>query len=350
MTQRKNVSTRWIWVATCCLMGATLVLTSCDDDVEAIIGTEKPFTIWGFINAGADTQFVRVFPINDQLLTENQNTIDARVFSTNLTTGDRQEWTYENVQFDSLISGHVFWAGFRGEHEHRYQLEVVRSDGATTSSTVTVPPEVSFNVEVRANSTRIPVSIEGSIPNLVGVRVTYNAVNVPPLQAWPVGTVVADPVQLPVTLGYDNLIEKEGDTWSFEIDMVRDFDAVSRIYGLNCLITSELGSAPDVWLRTMEISALAADSTWDPPGGVFDPNFLAVPGTFSNVENGFGFFGAGQANNITVSPGEAVSRAAGYNFQPQCPGFSPQPIPECMNPPEPCVGEVLPDIWRIWLQ
>lgn len=334
----------------CCFVCGVLLFSSCEDDVDAIIGTEKPFTIWGFINAGADTQFVRVFPINDQLLTDTGEDIDARVYSTNLTTGEQLEWNYENVQFDSLISGHVFWSTFRGQPEHRYLLEVVRSDGATSSVTVTVPPEVTFSVEVNPNSTRIPVSIEGSIPNLVGVRVTYNAVNVPPLQAWPVGTVVADPVQLPVTLGYDNLIELEGDKWTFVVDMVRDFDAVSRIYGLNCLITSELGSAPDVWLRTMEISALAADSTWDPPGGEFDPNALAVPGTFSNVENGFGFFGAGQSNNITVSPDESVSLAAGYGFQPQCPGFSPQPIPECMNPPVPCVGEILPDIWRIWLR
>ena len=340
----------WLFLFTTCLMGAMLLLSSCDDSVDAFIGTEKPFTIWGFINAGADTQFVRVFPINDELLQDVREDIDARVFSTNLTTGERLEWNYENVQFDSLISGHVFWSGFRGVHEHRYRLEVVRSDGATSSVEVTMPPEVDFRVEVRENSTIIPVSIEGSIPNLVGVRVTYNAVNVPPLQAWPVGTVVADPVQFPVTLGYDNLLEQQGDTWTFEIDMVRDFDAVSRIYGLNCLITSELGSAPDVWLRTMQISALAADSTWAPPGGDFDPNALAVPGTFSNVENGFGFFGAGQANNVTVSPSETVSLAAGYNFTPQCPGFSPQPIPECMDPPVPCIGEVLPDLWRIWLR
>ena len=333
-----------------CLVAVAPLFVSCEDNVNAIVGTDLPFTVWGFVNAGADTQFVRVFPITQDLLPDVSPGIDARVFSTDLDTGERQEWNYEYIDFDSLIAGHVFWSGFRGEHEHRYRLEVIRSDGATTSAEITVPPEVSFDVQFNGSNTNIPVVIEGSIPNLVGVRVTYNAVNVPPLQAWPVGTVVADPVQLPVTIGYDRVIEKEGDTWTFVIDMTRDFEAVAEVYGLNCLITAESGSAPDVWLRNIEISALAADSSWDPPGGDFDPNALAVPGTFSNVTNGYGFFGAGQANNFLISPSPELNQSAGYGFEPKCPGFSPQPVPECLDPPVPCVGEVLPDLWRIWLR
>ncbi len=279
-----------------------------------------------------------------------EGSIDARVFSTNLTTGDRREWSYEAVQFDTLIEGHIFWSPFRAEHEHRYRLEVVRSDAVASSVEVTVPSAVDFQIEVNQGSTSIPVLIKGDVPNLVGLRVTYHAVNIPPQNAWPVGTSITGTVQYPVTIIYDNVVEKVDDGWVTEIDMIRDFIAVREVYRLNCLVTEETGSAPDVWLRLMEFSALAADSTWSPPGGSFEPNALSVPGTFSNVENGYGFFGAGQGIRHEWSPDPTVSLTAGYNFEPRCQGLFARPVPECMEPPVPCINERIRDLWRIWLR
>jgi len=40
------------------------------------------------------------------------------------------------------------------------------------------------------------------------------------------------------------------------------------------------------------ISITVLNVEFDPPGGAFDPEVLAQPGTFTNVENGFGFIGA----------------------------------------------------------
>jgi hypothetical protein len=40
----------------------------------------------------------------------------------------------------------------------------------------------------------------------------------------------------------------------------------------------------------MEITSL--DDDFVPPGGVFDPEILVQPGTFSNVTNGFGYIGS----------------------------------------------------------
>ncbi len=332
------------------LLGVLAAASGCEESVDPIIGTELPFTLWGFMNTGADTQFVRVFPIRDQLIPEQGGGIDARVFSTDLTTGDQREWTYEAVQFDSLIEGHLFWAPFRAEHEHRYRLEVVRSDDATSRVTVTVPAVVDFQIEVTQGSTIIPVRIIGDVPHLVGLRVTYHAVNIPPQLAWPPGTSIAGAVQYPVTILYENVVEKVDDGWVTEIDMVRDFIAVREVYRLNCLITDDRGSAPDVWLRQMEFSALAADSSWAPPGGSFEPNIISVPGTFSNVENGYGFFGAGQGIRYEWSPDQTVSLLAGYNFEPRCQGLFPRPEPECMEPPVPCINESIRDLWRIWLR
>lgn len=332
------------------LFSVFVLLAGCEDSVDPFKGTELPYTIWGFLNAGTDTQFVRVFPIRDELIPDVNVDLDARVYSTDLTTGERREWIYERVDFDTLIEGHLYWSAFRAEHSHRYRLEVMSPEGEVTSSEITVPSEIEFHVDIRENSTKFPVRIIGDIPNLVGLRVTYNAVNVPPQLAWPVGTPIADAVALPVSIDYRNVVEQTDDGWEMLIDMRRDYTAVREVFRLNCLVTDELGSAPDLWLRGIEFAALAADSSWDPPGGEFDPNLLSVPGTFSNVTNGYGFFGAGQAISQGWTPTVNVSLDAGFNFEAQCQGISPVPIPSCMDPPVPCVGERLPGLWRIWLR
>ena len=325
-------------------LGLLLATAGCEESVDAITGTEIPFTIWGFLDSAADTQYVRVFEVADQLIPDRDAKIDARVFSTNRTTGQRREWMYERVHFDSLITGHFFRAPFRPQHEDRYLLEVVRSDGETASAEVTVPPAANFTLETGESSVTIPVFIEGNVPNLIGLRVTYHAINVPPPQAWPQGTPVAAAVQLPVIVSYDDRVERIPGGWRFTIDMDRDFEIVRRAYQINCLITDPEESAPDVWLRKMEFSGLIADSAWAPPGGVFDANVLSVPGTFSNVKNGYGFFGAGEGIGRVWTPVTETSLQAGYNFLPKCTGLFPTNVPECHNPPVPCVSEIFQGI------
>src|SRR5690606_19599811 len=302
------------------LVGLVLLVAGCEQSVDPIVGSEHPYTIWGFMNAGADTQVVRVFPIREELFPELGSGIDARVFSTDLTTGERREWTYEVVQFDSLIEGHLFKSPFRAEFEHRYRLEVVRSDGATSSAEVVVPPEVTFEIDVDPNSTIIPVRIEGDAPILLGVLVTYHATNVISPTAWPPPpeTVIPPTVQLPVSISYRQLARRVHGGWAFDINMGRDFAAVHAAYEANCLLTEAGGFAPDIWLRRMDFSLVAADSSWAPPGGVFDPNILSVPGTFSNVENGYGYFGAGIGIVHDWSPNLEVAQRVGYQAFPRC--------------------------------
>lgn len=329
------------------LLVCLLALAGCRESVDPIVGSEVPFTIWGFVNAGADTQYVRVFEVSDQLVPDLDATIDARVVSTDLTSGSSREWTYERVVFDSSIAGHVFWAPFRAETGHRYRLEVIRSDGETSSVEVTVPEPVELTINTSEIQFYIPVHIQGDIPNLVGPRVIYTGINVPPSNAWPPGTPVHPPVLHSVTIDYTERMRRVGGEWLLPVNFAQDRKAVYDDFAANCLITGAEGSAPNVWIRGLEISVLAADSTWSPPGGVFDPDRLSVPGTFSNVENGYGFFGAGIGFTYRLIPPPEALMAAGYSFQGKCPGMA---TPECANPPIPCLGENDQDVWRNWLR
>ncbi|HEX7071506.1 MAG TPA: hypothetical protein VF190_11900 [Rhodothermales bacterium] len=325
-----------------------LATTGCEETVDPIIGTDLPFTIWGFMNAGADTQRVRVYPITGELQPDGSAGIDARVYSIDLDTGERREWTYKQVRFDSLTVGHVFWSPFRAVHGRRYRLEVIRSDGATSSTEVVVPPPVSFRVEIVEGRTEIPVEIDGNVPNLIGFHVTYHAQSIPPANVWGGGP-IPPPVDHSITLPYDHLLRAVPGGWEVTIDMQDDYETLRALYRLACLVTDEGGSAPDLWLNRMEITAVAVDSSWSPPGGVFDPDVLAIPGTFSNVENGYGFFGAGHGLRHAWTPSIVSRQAAGFNFQPKC-NFTAQPdLPECQTPPDPCIGEEVRNLWDIYL-
>ena len=346
------------YIKKCCRTAALLAAlllavlsTGCTESVDPIIGTDLPFTIWGFMNAGADTQYVRVYPITDRLRAETSTSIDAQVFSTDLTTGERRQWRYKTVSVDSVRTGHIFWSPFRALHKHRYLLEVARSDGSTSSAEATVPSQVDFQIDVEDDRSAFPVRIEGDVPNLVGMRVTYHAINIPPANAWPAGTQIHPPVLHSVSVPYDEKLNRIGAGWTVTVNMVQDTAAVREAFRTNCLITPRGGSAPNVWLRSMEISVVAADSSWNPPGGVFDPDILAVPGTMSNVENGYGFFGAGQGIRYQWSPSVEVRLNAGYDVNAQCTLASGVgPVPQCMNPPIPCVGENVENVWQLWLR
>lgn len=317
-------------VAACLLV---VMLVGCEETVNPIVGEERPFTIWGFMDASADTQKVRVFTIEERLGLDRAGPIDARVTSWDLDTGERREWNHREVVYDDGAVGHVFWSAFRAQHEHSYRLEIERSDGNTTSAEVTVPTAgVTVEIDTESNRSVIPAKVIGTPPRLIKLEVEYDAVTVTPANPWPPGSARPASIRYPVSIPYDTRAEKFRDGWEMEIDMPLDFTIVQEEFATNCLPKDLIS------LRRMDFRFLVANEDWDPPGGEFDPDVLAEPGVFSNVENGFGFFGAGYSISTRWSPPQSVMETVGYTFSAPC-AMGPQDIPACQLPPEPCFRE-----------
>ncbi len=326
------------------LLLAASVLIGCETAVDPLVGEERPFTIWGLLNAGADTQAVRVFPIEDEPGIDRPRVIDATVSTTDLTTGERREWTHRAVRYPGGDVGHVFWAAFRAQNGHRYRLEVTRSDGQASRATVTMPDEIDVTIERTETSPKVFAYVRGRIPNLLGVEMRYEATNLPPLNAWPPDRTIHPPVFFPVEVSYQGEGERIDGGWRFDIDMAEDYEVVRDAYRRNCLITA---GAPDIALRRVEFHFIAADSAWNPPGGAFDPDLLVEPGAFSNVENGYGFFGAGEIVAVRWTPTPLVRQHIGYRTERPCPN-QPSPVQACMEPPVPCFEEDPGGLWDIY--
>ena len=328
------------------MMLAAVVSAGCETAVEPFTGTAPPYTLWGVMNSAADTQKVRVFSIEGEPGISRPGEPDATVLSVDLATGDRTAWTHREVAFDSGGVGHIFWAPFRAQPGSAYRLEVVRSDGETSSAQVTVPFPV--EVELTTDSVRIdiPVRIVGNAPNLLGVEVRYEASNLPPRNSWPPEKVIHPIVFLPVGVPYTDALTKTSDGWHFNILMQRDYELVRQEFERNCLVTE---GAPDIVLRRVELRLVAADSAWSPPGGTFDPEILVEPGAMSNVENGFGFLGAGQVVRVRWTPPREVREMLGYRDEPPC-NSTASPSLACTDAPIPCIGENPSSIWDIYFR
>jgi len=310
-----------------CLLA--LLLPGCDDSFNPFVGEERPFTLWGYLDAGADLQQVRVFSIESRPGTDRAGPIDAVVTSTDLQTGEQRRWTDTEVVYADSSVGHIFRAAFRAEHGHRYRLEVMRSDGATSRVEVTVPPAVEVAIDTDTERTLIPLRILGAPPQLVGVEVVYDTWTVPAANPWPPGTPAGPNHHFPVAVSYtDKLSPMEGG-WQTEIDMVADFPVIEDAFARNCLATEV------ITLRNVELRLLVASEEWEPPGGVFDPEVLSQPGAFSNVENGFGFFGGGFSVRERWVPPLGTLRTVGFSFTAPC-AFGAMDVPACQPHPEPC--------------
>ncbi len=315
---------------TAALLLAVSFLTSCDQPIDPVIGEDRPFTIWGYLDAHADTQRVRVFSIEERLGVDRAGPIDASVTSTNLTTGESHTWIDREITYSDSSVGHVFEAAFRARYEERYRLIVRRSDGAESSAEVTIPPPVKVELTDERNRVIVPIQIHGKPPNLVNVTVTYDAITLPPANPWPPGSATPPAVRLPVEVSYSGKEEPTANGWRYELNLRDDFAIVQEQFELSCL------SRDHIALRRIYFQFLAADEQWSPPNDSFDPNLLIEPGTFSNVENGYGFFGGGYTVSTSWIPTEIILRNIGYRTAGPCP-LSPRNTPDCQLPPEPCL-------------
>jgi hypothetical protein len=160
---------------------------------------------------------------------------------------------------------------------HTYRLDVERSDGAITTATTTVPPEPK------------PVLGEpGSFGTFNAVQeVTWEGITYEPqiVEVW--YRFLDNPrnrfneFSVDYLTEYNNRGEASGAGWKIRVQLSKDRD----------LLREEFPNSV-VSLYNVGMRVVMRDGEWMPPGGRFDREVLSQPGTMSNVENGYGFFGS----------------------------------------------------------
>ena len=261
----------------------------CEEDVAGPDPFELPYSMWGVLNPFADTQFVRVFPIETGLAPGVPEPLDAHFTSTDLGKGEDHTWRDSVIVDTQGMVGHVFYAPFRPAWEHRYRVEITRGDGASSSAEVEIPKQTTLALGApdTTQGVLLPASIQGEAQNLlqseVDIYVRYIVGFTPPPFPQPIYEYYHH------IIPYDDELRRTAEGWELAIDLERSYFPVLGEVSRNENFLVDEG----ITLLLVEFRVAVGNEEWMPPGGVFDPNVLVQPGTMSNVENGFGFVGGG---------------------------------------------------------
>ena len=274
---------------------ASLMFTSCTDTtIDPFSNDERYFTVYGFLDVLETEHQVRVVPISRlsgtiKTPTEAAASLDAVVTTTESSFGTvtaTHRWTHSLEQLSDETYGHVFRATFPVSAAYTYTLRVTRSDGAETTAVTRVPVIDETNILDRrpltANSDTTEITQEIIAPPRIAspwaIKVIY---------LYAGGGIDAREF---VQYGRVGEPTPEGG-WRFVIDAIADREFVHAAID-RTLADGHLVPGDVVSLVSMGVEYRMLDDNWNPPGSEFDPEVLAQPGTLSNVENGYGFFGS----------------------------------------------------------
>ena len=275
----------------------------CAESVDTRLEIDRPFSVFGLINPKADTNAVRVFEIQSTIMLVRPDPIDAVVATTLMQTGARQAWRDSVIKLPDGDYRHVFWSEFTATGGETYRLEVTRSDGETTSAVTTVPPPVDLEVlepdTLHPGEALMPILIRGAPPSLPRIDVEYVVVG------FRAGG--SEFVFKPIVFNYAGRPAKTAEGYLLEIDLIDDFSEIFGAFDSDNDVTTDI-----IDLRQIIVRVHVGDANWVSPIGAFDAEFLVEPGSFSNVENGFGYFGSGYIEATSFRPPLALIWRAGF--------------------------------------
>ena len=276
------------------LITSFFFLVGCEEDVVAVTGIDRAFTLYGVLTPQADTQRIAIYSIDGRLQPVQPTPLDGNLTSTNLTNDERQAWTQQVVQDSLGLYAHVYSSTFAADFGTTYLLEVERSDGALTSAEVSVPPltELELPPQLLSMPTVFPIRINGEAPNLIQIEIRYKVI-------FELGSSIGIETY---TVFYDGFAERTLDGWIINVLVSRDMLDLRAILVDNGIIAVNTPIKP-IELR---VSLIVANEEWQPPGGVFDADVLAQPDLLTNVDNGFGFIGAGYRLSGRWAPSDSI--------------------------------------------
>ena len=246
------------------LTAALAALLGCDNTIQPLVeGSEEGFTLYGYLDTRADTQYVRLDPVQTSVLAGRRTLEDVLVVST-ADDDDPVVWTYRRMPLEDGSLGEFYYAVFTPEAGRRYRLRAETGSGAVTEAVVTIPePPVVNPRPARGDTAHLVQSVE-----ILGVQQNPHRLVVV-YEVRPPGEEV--PVKVSVDYGQGNNRVTGG--WAFDVFLVRD----------KATVLVSLNRNPqdrNVALVSIGVHARLLSPEWEQPDEA------------ANITTGRGFFGA----------------------------------------------------------
>ncbi len=263
-----------------------LATAACNDTfIDPFDGQGRYYTIYGFIDEAKNFEpgaehAVRVIALSrfpERILAPtSEAAIDAVVTSMDVRTGESHRWNHTLEELSDGTFAHIFRTRFFVRPGRTYRLEVRRSDEVTAIAETKVP--ASGSIEATVASPRVD-------PQSGAITQEIHLTQVP--SPWDIDVIYrvgSDFRATPFPLSYGRPGTPTDDGgWRFTVNITEDLGRLSNLLGI---------PVSDIEFPNMGLKIRLLDGNWTPPEGLFDPEVLAQPGTLSNVENGYGFWGS----------------------------------------------------------
>ena len=251
-----------------------LALGGCGDTgFDPFEANPLTYSVFGYLDAGVDTQFVRVTPVRDSIAL-GPGPLAATVTLEHKPSGHQTAWKDSLFVFLNALTGterlgHNFWSPERILPLETYQLTVTRPDGASATAIVTLPdtfpdPDIFASRDPQIAPSAVTVHSVERLADLVVIYSTYFPGTRSVFQHRVSYLATARPSQD----GFIALIDTEKDLR---------------------LLRTLIGNASAPIIR-IEVLVAAAGPGW-PDLAEIDEETLALPNVISNIDGGVGFLG-----------------------------------------------------------
>ncbi len=254
-------------------LAAAAVFAGCEVVLDPIEESTRYYTMSGYLDTEADTQWVRVEPL-DRVVAPSAEPIDAEV---TLVGPQGESVLTQRVVRLGRNPSHLFWTTADVEPGQAYAVVARRPDGATTTARVRTPaPDPPPDIFDGADECPARMTL-ASTQRVVDAFVTYR---------------VSAPVRRTIQLDRRDKVFRFGDDW-----------VLTAYYGSDAL---EAGLDPlDVLNPDLSSEMTMAVVTDDWPEDL-DLEAALVPTDSPLVENGLGFVGGATVWRRTFQPGVRV--------------------------------------------
>jgi hypothetical protein len=274
---QSSVSGLWFSLTiTICLFTFPL-LTACEESLQPFQNNEQyHFTIFGYLDASADTQWVRISPAR-QVFDMPAEKPEMEVMIENLESGDTVAMKDTLFHLGQGFNALNVWTVMNIEPNSSYQLRAKRPDGAESRVTVTVPDEFPtprlFTLDLPGVDPEYHLWIE-DVERLADVQ-----------SRWYIHVRTASFEEkriVPISLKQDAVMNTQGN-YSIQLYPDHEMDQVK-----NQIFTA---SNPETKITFLyhQLYIAAGGPEWNEEIASMDDLLYSLPDSFSNVEDGLGY-------------------------------------------------------------
>ncbi|MEX2601182.1 MAG: hypothetical protein WD355_06005 [Balneolaceae bacterium] len=234
------------------------------------------FSIYGYLDASADTQWVRVMPVRADLILEPAP-IDAIVTLEHVETGESTVMNDSLVAYAHGVYAWNFWTTMDLEPGEAYRLTAEDSDGNSSLAVVSLPPDFptpTVNIERWRNlpteaPLRTTVIIDKSVETLADIQTVFQSLD---------GSEI-------YTFQYldDNYRTSSGDI-HIVIESLEEYEELLNYTTFPVSARNYL-STPEI--RQQIFIAVGGSDYLD--FSTIDEKIISLPEGVSNIENGIGY-------------------------------------------------------------